>query len=49
MDRIAVAQVIFPGISTEASVLSIYFANVIDTFWLCNEFANRDQKSLFAL
>ena len=49
MDRIAFAQLIFPGISTEASVLFIYFANLIDSFWLCNDFANRDQKSLFAL
>jgi len=26
--------------------LSIFSAHVIETFWLCNDFANRDQKSL---
>jgi len=48
MDRVAVAQLIFSGTSTEASFLSIFPADVTDTFWLCNDFANRDQKSLFA-
>mmetsp|Transcript_42065 Transcript_42065/g.61835 ORF Transcript_42065/g.61835 Transcript_42065/m.61835 type:complete len:250 (-) Transcript_42065:174-923(-) len=48
MDRVAVAQLIFSGTSTEASVLSIFSAHVTDTCWLCNDFANRDQKSLFA-
>ena len=48
MGRIAIAQLIFSGTSTEASFLSIFSAHVTDTFWLCNDFANRDQKSLFA-
>ena len=46
--RVAVAQLIFSGTSTEASVLSIFSAHVTDTCWLCNDFANRDQKPLFA-
>jgi len=48
MDRVAVAKLIFSGTSTAASVWSIFSAHVTDTLWLCNDFANRDQKSLFA-
>jgi len=48
MDRVAVAQLTRPGTSTEASFWSIFPAHVIETFWLCNDFAYRDQKSLFA-
>ena len=48
MDYVAVDQLIFSGTSTEASFLSSFPAHLIDTFWLCNDFANRDQKSLFA-
>jgi len=48
MDRVAVAQLIFSGTSTEASFLSSFSAQVTDTFGLCNDFANRNQKSLFA-
>ena len=49
MDRVAVAQLIFSGTSTEASLSfwSIFSAHVTDTFGLSNDFANRDQKSLF--
>jgi len=32
MDRVAVAQLIFSGTSTEASFLSIFSAHVTDTF-----------------
>jgi len=32
MDRVAVAQLIFSGTSTEASFLSIFPADVTDTF-----------------
>ena len=38
----------FSGTSTETSSWSIFSAHVTDTFWLCNDFANLDQKSLFA-
>jgi len=48
MNRVDVAQLIFPGTSTEASCLSTCSAYATDTFWLCNDFANRDQKSSFA-
>jgi len=48
MDRVAVAQFIFSGTSTEANFWSNLSANVTDTFWLCNDFVNSDQKSLFA-
>jgi len=34
MDRVAVAQLIFSGTSTEASVLSIFSAHVTDTWVL---------------
>jgi len=46
MDRVAVAQLIFSGTSTEASFLSTFSAHVTHNFGLCNDFANRDQKSL---
>ena len=36
------------GTSTEASFLFFFSAHVTDTVWLCNDFANHDQKSLFA-
>jgi len=48
MDCVAVVQLISSGTSTEASFWSIFSAYVIDTFLLCNNVANRDQKSLFA-
>jgi len=48
MDRVAVAQLIFLGTSTEVSFWSIFSAHVTGTFCLFNHFANRDQKSLFA-
>ena len=48
MDHVAVAQLIFAGTSTEMSFWSIFSAHVTDTFGLCNDFANRDQRSLFA-
>jgi len=48
LDRVAVAQLIFSGTSTEASFLFIFSAYVTDTFGLCNDFANCDRKSLFA-
>ena len=48
MDRVAVAQLNFSGTSTKASFWSICPAHVTDTFWLSNDSANRDQKSLFA-
>jgi len=48
MDHVANAQLIFPGTSTEASAWSFFPAYVTDAFLLCNDFANRDQKSLLA-
>ena len=48
MDRVAVAQLIFAGTSTEASFWSIFPAYVTHSFGLCKDFANRNQKSLFA-
>ena len=48
MNRVAVAQLIFSGTSTGASFLSSFSTQVTDTFELCNDFANRDQKSSFA-
>jgi len=43
-----VAQLIFSETSTEASFGSIFSAYLTDTYWLCNNIANRDQKSLLA-
>jgi len=48
MDCVAVAQLIFPGTSTEASFWCIFSARVNYTFGLCKDFANRDQKSFIA-
>ena len=45
MDRVAIAQLILSGTITVESFWSIFSAHVTDTFWLCNNFANRDQKS----
>jgi len=42
MDRVAVAQLIFSGMSTEASFWSFFSAHVTDTSLLCNDFAIRD-------
>ena len=51
MDRVAVAQLIFSETSTDASFWFIFSAHVNDTFCpgLCSDFANCDQKSLFAM
>ena len=38
----------FSVASTEMSFWSIFSVHVTDIFWLRNDFANRDQKSLFA-
>ena len=48
IDRVAIAQLIFPETSTEAIFGSIFPAHVTDPFWVWNDFANRDQKFLFA-
>jgi len=44
MDRVAIAQLTFSGTITAESFWSIFSAHVTDTFLLCNDFANRDQK-----
>jgi len=45
MDLIAAAQLIFPVVYTDASLLSNYFAHVTEMVLCCSAFASLDQKS----
>jgi len=45
MDLVAAAQLIFPMVCTDASLLSNCFANVTEMLLCCSAFASLDQKS----